>query len=64
LRRLLVLPGFMMADRASGGRAQQTVMTRHVPRCEARSGPPAPMRAHSSMPPIIASRSLALILIK
>jgi hypothetical protein len=35
---LLVLPGFMMADRASGGRAQQTVMTRHVPRGTADHG--------------------------
>jgi hypothetical protein len=30
LRRLLVLPGFMMPDRAPGGGAQETVMTRHV----------------------------------
>jgi hypothetical protein len=30
LRRRLVFPGFMMADRAPGGGAQETVMTRHV----------------------------------
>jgi hypothetical protein len=38
LRRLLVLPSFMMSDRAPGGRTQQTVMTRHVSRGAADHG--------------------------
>jgi hypothetical protein len=38
LRRLIILTGFMMADRAPGGRAQQTVMTCDVSRGTADHG--------------------------